>query len=192
LISVSLLWSSYSGLKRHTSSELLIAHFKGASMVSIREGVRVDHYCWYRDSTSLEYMKAYRELTWSRRVYENRLYEVDFGVRISGGASTCIRLAEGAWLLAGGSFRGLVLTERTNAYLWDDLYSDSLRNIASLPDFILLSGEPAMDRLQIKSWMHQVVFVIDGSSRSWYKERMLAECPRIYLTDRSGAYVKRW
>jgi len=40
--------------------------------------------------------------------------------------------------------------------------------------------------------MHQVELVIDGSSRSWYKERMLAEWDRIYLTYQSGAYVKRW
>ena len=37
LISSSLVWNSYSALKRRSSSELLIAHFRGASMVSIRE-----------------------------------------------------------------------------------------------------------------------------------------------------------
>jgi competence protein ComEC len=192
LISASLLGSSFSVLKRCSSSELIIAHFKGASMVTIREGVRVDHYCWYRDSTSMNYMQAYRELAWSRRIYENRLYVVDSGVRITGGASTCIKLAEGAWLLGGDPFSGLVLTKHANTYLWDGLYGDSLRNHACLPDFILLSGEPMMDRRQKKSWMHQVELVIDGSSRSWYKERMLAEWDRIYLTYQSGAYVKRW
>ena len=161
-------------------------------MVTIREGVWVDHYCWYRDSTSMDYMKAYRELAWSRRIYENRLYEVDSGVRITGGASTCIKLAEGAWLLGGDPYSGLVLTKHANTCLWDGFYSDSLHNHACLPDFILLSGEPMMDRRQKKSWMHQVELVIDGSSRSWYKERMLAEWDRIYLTYQSGAYVKRW
>jgi len=33
---------------------------------------------------------------------------------------------------------------------------------------------------------------MDGSNRSWYKERMKVEWEGIYLTDRSGAYVKRW
>jgi len=192
LISFSLVWNSFSALKRRSSSELLIAHFRGASMVSIREGVRVDHYCWYRDSSSLDYMKAYRELTWSKRFFENRLYEEDKGIRITGGSSACVKLREGAWLLGGDSFRGLVLTEHMDACLWDGLYSDSSGNKAGLPDFILLSGEPMMDGLKKKSWMHEVTFVMDGSNRSWYKERMLAKWDRIYLTDQRGAYVKRW
>ena len=79
-----------------------------------------------------------------------------------------------------------------DACLRDGLYSDSSGNKAGLPDFILLSGEPMMDGLKKKNWMHEVTIVMDGSNRSWYKERMKAEVDRIYLTDRYGAYVKRW
>jgi competence protein ComEC len=192
LISALLLGNSYSGLDRRSSSELVIAHFKGASMVTIREGTQVDHYCWYRDSTSRDYMKAYRALNWSRRIYENNLFEVEEGLRLAGRVSACIQVAEGAWLLRGCRYEGLVLTEYVDEQVWDRVYGDSACHQALRPDFVLLSGEPVMKGLQEKSWMTKVDLLIDGSNRSWYKERLKSEWGRIYLTDRYGAYVKRW
>ncbi len=192
LISLLLLGNSCSGLDRRSSSELVIAHFKGASMVTIREGTLVDHYCWYRDSTSRDYMKAYRALNWSRRIYENNLSEVEEGLRPAGKVSSCIQVAEGAWLLRGRRYKGLVLTAYVDDQVWDRVFGDSASHQLMLPDFVLLSGEPDMEGLQEKSWMTKADLLIDGSNRKWYKERMKAEWDRIYLTDRYGAYVKRW
>jgi len=192
LISASLVWNSFLGLNRRSSSELVIAHFRGASMVILREGKKVDHYCWYNDSTSRDYMKAYIARNWSRRIYENQLHEVEEGGRITGKASACIQVAEGAWLVGDCRYGGLVLTAHVQEQVWDDVYGDSTCLQAGCPDFILLSGEPVMEDLQEKLCMTNVDLVIDGSNRSWYKERMLADCSRIYLTDSSGAYVKRW
>ncbi|MCK4881050.1 MAG: ComEC/Rec2 family competence protein, partial [Bacteroidales bacterium] len=192
LTSGSLVWNSFSGLNRHFSSELVITHFSGASMVIIREGAMVDHYCWYRDSTSLDYMKAYRDVSWSRRVYENRLYEVGDSMEITGRISACLNVTEGVWLLGGCHYGGLVVREDVKENVWETVYGDSGGYHPDRPDFILLSGEPFFDGLQKKSWMRNIELVIDGSNRSWYKERMNAKWDRIYLTDRSGAYVKRW
>ncbi|MCD4711370.1 MAG: ComEC/Rec2 family competence protein [Bacteroidales bacterium] len=187
-----LVWNSFSGLNRRSSSELVITHFSGGSMVIIREGAIVDHYCWYRDSTTLDYMKTYKDVTWNRRVYENHLYEVGDTVKITGRVSACMQVAEGVWLLGGYHYGGLVVTESVKEHVWRIVYGDSVSSHLGRPDFILLSGEPYVDGLLKESWMRNVELVIDGSNRSWYKERMNAEWDRIYLTDRSGAYVKRW
>jgi competence protein ComEC len=192
LISVLLLGNSLSGLKRRSSSELIVSHFKGASMVIVRTGAQVDHYCWYRDSTSRDYMKTYIAQNWSRRIYENQVYEMGDRELGAGRISACIRVAKGVWMLGGGGSDGLVLTEDVNKQVWDRVYADSTRHEAGCPDFILLSGEPVIEGLEGNSWMTKVDLLMDGSNRSWYKERMKVEWEGIYLTDRSGAYVKRW
>jgi len=192
LVTAFLLGSAYSGLKRRSSSELVIAHFNGSSMLSIREGTWVDHYCWYRDSSSREYMKTYRTMNWSSRIYINHLCEVEEGLRAAGRISTCTQVAEGAWLFGGCPYQGLVLTAYVDEQLWERVYGDSACHRAERPDFVLLSGEPVMERLQEESWMTKVDLLIDGSNRSWYKERFKADEHRIYLTDQYGAYVKRW
>jgi len=192
LIFALLLGNAFSGLKRRSSSELVIAHFKGATMLTIREGTWVDHYCWYRDSSSRDYMQAYRTLNWSSRIFTNHLCEVEQGVRAAGRISVCTQVAEGAWLLGGSRYGGLVLTAYVDEQVWDRVFSDSACHQLMLPDFILLSGEPVMEGLQEKSWMTKVDLLIDGSNRKWYKERMKAKWDQIYLTDLYGAYVKRW
>jgi len=192
LTSALFVWGSCSSLKRQNSSELLITHFRGASMVIIREGARLDHYCWYRDSTSMEYMQAYRELAWSRRIYHKHLSEVDGRGRATGCISSCIKLREGLWLLGNDQCAGLVISEGVQEYMWGAFFLDSLQNQTFRPDFVLLSGEPEVNGLRVGKWKEKVDLVLDGSSRSWYKERMSVSCDWAYLTDHSGAYMKRW
>ena len=95
-------------------------------------------------------------------------------------------------MVGGKQCKGLVLTKSLNTQEWETVYSDSLKNIPGLPDFILLSGEPPVDALLKSSWLGEVELVIDGSNRRWYKERMMKEWDQVYLTEASGAYVKRW
>jgi len=192
LISVLLLGNGFKILNRQHSSALVISHFRGASMITFREGARVDHYCWYRDSSSRHYMKEYRALAWSRRYYQNHLFEVDRRPEGEGSISACIQVAEGACMLKGKRYGGLVLTSQVNEQVWDLVFGDSACFCAMRPDFILLSGEPVIGELDVESWMTRVDLLIDGSNRSWYKQRVQAEWDRIYLTDHSGAYVKRW
>jgi competence protein ComEC len=188
----SLVWTSLTGLRCRSSSELVITHFSGATMVIVRQGAVADHYCWYRDTASLDYMKEYRDISWSRRVYENRLYEVADTMAIRGKVSYCMPVAEGIWLLGNSYCSGLVVRENVKEHLWESVYGDSANYYSHQPEFILLSGEPKVDYRQVGSWMGKSEVVIDGSNRSWYKDRMSADWDGIYLTDRWGAYVKRW
>ncbi len=192
LLTALLLVNSFAALKRRSSSELIVSHFKGASMVIIREGVQVDYYCWYRDSTSRDYMKTYIEQNWSRRIYEKRVFEPEDGNSPKGRISSCIQVAQGLWFLGGCDYDGLVLTGDLNNQVWGRVYADSSYNHSARPHFILLSGEPAIGSLPVNRDMTNVDLLIDGSNRSWYKERVMAEWDRIYLTDQLGAYVKRW
>lgn len=192
LISVFLVWNSFTGLMRRSSSALIITHFRGASMIVRQEGKRVEHYCWYTDSTSLSYMETYMEICWSRRLYKNQVYDMGHRTKPAEHSPACIELTKGAWLLGGKHYKGLVLTKSLSTHEWETVYGDSLSDRPGLPDFILLSGEPPVDALLKSSWAGEVELVIDGSNRKWYKERMMAERDRIYLTEASGAYVKRW
>lgn len=192
LISVMLLVSSFRTWNRQHSSALVISHFRGASMITFREGAHVDHYCWYRDSSSRHYMKEYRAGAWSRRYYENHLLEIGEGTGGAGSISACIEVAEGACMLNGQRYAGLVLSSQVNQQAWDLVFGDSARLRTMRPDFILLSGEPEIGELHEESWMTRVDHLMDGSNRSWYTLRVQAKWERIYLTDRSGAFVKRW
>ncbi|MDF1575756.1 MAG: ComEC/Rec2 family competence protein [Bacteroidales bacterium] len=192
LISVSLIWSSTSSLKCQHSSELIITHFRGASMIIFRQGRALDQYCWYRDSSSRDYMKAYSDGCWSRRRYQKQLYAPEeagsFSERISG----CVWLAEGLWLLGNDLCSGLVFGQGLEENRWGSAFGDSANALTFTPCFILLSGEPEPGSLQEVPWRDQTDLVIDGSNRSWYKDRLDAGWDGSYLTDRSGAYVKRW
>lgn len=192
LVSVSLVWSSCQSLIRQGSSELLITHFRGASMVLIRDGSKLDYYCWSRDSTSTEYMESYMELAWSRRIYEKHRNVAAGRRAVRGSISTCIRLREGLCILGHDQCAGLVIFKGVHEYKWEDLLGASSGKHSFNPDFILLSGEPELHGLPDVPLREQMALVLDGSNRSWYKESMGRACDGVYLTDRSGAYVKRW
>lgn len=198
LIACSIAWNSHTRMHRRLSSELVITHFSGASMVMVRQGAVVDHYCWYRDSSSLEYMKEYRDISWSRRVYENNIYdmedagEMEDAREVEGEVSFCMPVAEGVWLLSASHCNGVVLSKNARAPFLGSVEADSACFHSLRPDFILLSGEPSVEYQQLERWIGESELVIDGSNRSWYKDKMRDEWDGIYLTDRSGAYAKRW
>ena len=192
LISVFLLWSSGSRMKCRGSSELFITHFTGASMLILREGARLDYYCWYRDRSSMEYMQAYRDRAWSGRRYQKQVYEVDDRGTIRGSISGCVKLGEGVWLLGNDKCAGLVISKGLKEQTRAAVFEDSAGLQTFRPDFILLSGEPEVQRLAESIWRDKVDLVLDGSNRSWYQEKMAPGWDRAYLTDRSGAYMKRW
>jgi competence protein ComEC len=188
----SLVWNSLSGLSVRSSRELVITNFSGASMVIIRDGTLVDQYCWYRDTASAGYLRAYSDIAWNRRVYESNLIEVGDIPEINGQVSSCRKVAEGLWLLGGEDFIGLVVRESLTGPLCHSIFRDTTGYYPEQPRFILFSGEPFVDCLPDINWKGETDIIMDGSNRRWYREKMEAEWTGIFLTDRSGAYMKRW
>ena len=192
LLAGSLVWSSLSGLRLRSSSELVITNFSRATMIIIRDGSGVDLYCWCNDTASSEYLRDYSDISWSRRDYESNIFEVGDTSEIRGRVSLCKKVAEGTWLLGGSHFRGLVVREQLVEPLCQFVLGESGRTPPERLDFILFSGEPYVNCPPGKDWMAETDIIVDGSNRSWYKERMEAQWSGIFLTDRSGAYMKRW
>jgi hypothetical protein len=85
-----------------------------------------------------------------------------------------------------------VINSSLKGSLWEILTGESGIPLYVRPGFILLSGEPAEFCQHEKSWMKQTDLVVDGSNRKWFREIIRAGWDRIYLTDESGAYMKRW
>ena len=161
-------------------------------MVTLQEGKRVDHYCWYRDSSSLDYMQKYRSDAWSRRIYQNHLHEVGESTHIDGSVSTCIELTRGVWSVGNNKVSFWVVTGPVKDTLSAKWPFDFAWTGWNPPEFILLSGEPKVLNLDFLAPDSAIELLMDGSSRNWYSERMHARQVRIHDTERQGAYVKRW
>ena len=192
VFSLMMFWSAWTINSRKRTSQLVLCHFRGASMVSLREGVRVDHYCWYSDSSSLAYMQKYRSDAWSRQVYKNHLYEIGDSAYIHGSVSACMKLAEGLWSVGNDQIEFWVVTGAHNGTLLVKMLSECAETGGNRPDFMLLSGEPRVHNLEFLSQHLALELVMDGSNRSWYRERMLSSQFPIYDTESQGAFVKRW
>jgi hypothetical protein len=192
LISFSLSWKSISGIKGYSVSELVIAHFSGASFVSLRQGSSVDHYCWYNDSISMGYLETYRQREWNRRKYDIRLHEGESLESFSAGASSCHKLEEGIWLLCAEGIRVLVIRGPGLKEVPGIFFEEELPEFRLRPDLILLSGEAQVNAMQLSQSFEEVTLVLDGSSREWYRRRLYSGYRHIYSTDLDGAYVKRW
>jgi len=192
MISVMMFWSACSLASRRRSSQLVLGHFRGASMVTLREGDQVDHYFWYRDSSSLAYMQKYRSDAWSRRIYQNHLHDVGDSAHLDGSVSACIKLAGGVWSVGNDQIAFWVVTESVKDIHLAKGPIDIAGTGMNPPDFILLSGEPKVFKLEVLAPGSAIDLVMDGSNRSWYKERMHARQIRIHDTEVQGAYMKEW
>jgi len=174
------------------SSSLLIGHFSGASMVSFSEGSQVDHFCWYRDSSSVAHMRNYRSEAWNRRRYDNQVYAMGDEPGSWGSVSACLQVTQGIWFVGNDRSRGWVISGRS---INDEHLRSLFGSAASgwkAPDFILLSCEPRgfSPELLAKGWTSDLV--MDGSNRPWFRMRMQVPQVPIYDTYRLGAYMKRW
>lgn len=107
-------------------------------------------------------------------------------------ASSCIRIGEGCWFLKSSGLGVLVCRGPECKELPQWIGNRDRPGISFRPGLILLSGEPALEVLEGLPDMEEMPLVIDGSNRSWYKQKLSARRRHIYLTDLEGAYVKRW
>jgi ComEC/Rec2-related protein len=192
LTSGALVWNSLSGLDRRNSSELLITHFSRASMVIVREGVRVDYYQFCSDTAVLDRMKNYIGDVWSRRIYENHQMEMADTGEAMGSVSSCIRIRDGLWLLGSYQHSGLIAGDKIGDDLREAVFGDPGVTHTIHPGFLLLSGDPEAEAFLDKGWTGDMDVVADGSCSKRYLTRIKADQRGFYLTDRSGAYAKRW
>ncbi|TFH26964.1 MAG: ComEC family competence protein [Bacteroidia bacterium] len=192
MVSVMMFWSAWTLASRHRTSQLVVCHFRGASMVTLQEGERVDHYCWCRDSSSLAFMQKYRSDAWSRRIYQNHLHELGESAHIDGSVSSCIELTGGIWSVGNDQISFWVVTGAVGDTLSAKWPFDCAWTAWNPPDFILLSGDPKVLNLELLATGSAIELVMDGSNRKWYTERMNAQKVRMHDTERQGAYVKRW
>jgi competence protein ComEC len=183
---------------RVSSSQVAISHLYEGSLVTFREGNLVDHYIWCSDPGSVDYIDRVIAGGWGNRCFESSVIWINRpsagtdhhclpDPRIEcGGISACGSLCPGIWLLGNGRNRGLVVTGipgRGQARVLGDLD----------PDFLLLSGEPAISASQMDSMCSPSCEVIaDGSNRSWYTGRLKDRQLKIHLTGERGAYLKQW
>jgi hypothetical protein len=205
IISISLIWNAWSRYNILNSSEMIISHFYNSSLVSFREGYQVDHYCWYRDSVSMSYIEKYRLMVWSKRKYNNQLFELKDQVPVRGSISVCLPVEPGLWSLGNDHARGWVIAGSAfaaNRGKSRSQYgvSTDRRDIFSgcRSDFVLFSGNPPTRDLPEELFATRCTLVIDGSNGSWYLpglnqwtiERNLAG--RLHQTSLDGAFLKRW
>jgi len=174
------------------SSRLLICHFRGGSMVSFREGRQVDHFCWYRDSSSVAPMQDYRSDVWNRRRYDNHVHDMGDTPTSWGSVSACLQLTPGIWIVGNDRKSGWVISGEPIGKQHLHSLSDSAASGCKDPDFILLSSEPRAISAELLAKGWNCDLVIDGSNRSWYKKRMQVRQAPVYDTGELGAYMKRW
>ncbi len=187
-----LLSGSLSRYNSRYSSEMVIAHFNRASMVTFREGARADHYLWQYDTTSINYMNQYIGMAWNRHLYENRVFIIDGPVAARGAVSGCIPLSSGIWYAGNDQIKGCLISGlpgeqqliRTAAF-WE-----CFRPLRK--DFMLLSGEPGDFQIPPLPLVGETDLIADGSNRRWYVERLKITRDKLYNTRQQGAFMKRW
>lgn len=179
-------WTARSRYLRIHSSELVIGHFTNASIITFREGEKVDHYCLYRDSAAFHYLEQYTAQNWSRRSFQTSMIELGNRDSVKGVISDCMGLAPGVWFLGNDRMKGCVI-------------SGASELIAGFGvDFVLLSGNPPLGHIPLELLNSSGEVILDGSNRNWYisviesfKEE--GQCSFTnYNTGEQGAYLKRW
>jgi len=180
-----LCWSSWSRYSSFHSSEFVVAHFNGGSLVTFRVGIRVDHYKWCRDPKTAVYMDQYVESVWGKRRYGIHTWDMCDSLQQKGSGSGCQQVDRGIWILGNNRFKGLVVT--------GSFRPDHLKITTGNPgDFILLLGEPRLAGLLEIPLSSGCSLIVDGSNRRWYSNLLKTFYDRVHITSDHGAYLKRW
>lgn len=198
LVSMGLCRASVARFTCLHSSAMIISHFNNASMLTFREGDRVDHYCWYRDSAAFSFMSNYLSETWNRRNFQTRIHILGDTAVQTGLISTSWRVAPGIWFLGNDHCRGCLVSGaiKTGKSDWQP-FSPELSKELSF-DFVLLSDHPPPESIPWELLSCGGELILDGSNRSWYSlqlernGRMKSMRMNDYATVRRGAYLKRW
>lgn len=89
---------SFKRLAFDSSSDLSVADFRGATVISVREGREIDHFVWRGDSAANSYMHAYLQGYGGRKVSTCFVEPVD-GEPCAGKVAIAIPVDHGLWFL---------------------------------------------------------------------------------------------
>lgn len=185
VISGMLVWSSWTRYIRLHTAELVVSHFSGGSLVTIREGSHVDHYTWVRDKAATTTMDRFKAVTWDKRRYDVCSTEIANNTCVGGVISFCKQAAPGLWTLGNDQINGWVIT--------GPMGRETMEMIADQQgDFILLSCEPQIRNTHLLERLDSCELIVDGSNRNWFIRQMEGFGGVIYFTSHQGAYLKRW
>lgn len=182
LFCILLAWSAGNRCIQKNSAALYISHFKGGSLITIKEGLKLDHYILADDPVTVAYMDRYLSSAWGRRWYEVSVVRLNAllpGRAESGGVSTALRTSYRTWMVGNNSKRGLI-------YAGPSGRGEPELPEGFEPDFVLLSGEPSLgqaDELSISG-----LLVSDGSNRGWYTKKLRETGFRFHDTSVRGAF----
>jgi hypothetical protein len=137
-------------------------------------------------------MQKYRTEAWSRRFYSIRYHKIAPAGSYSGSHSLCLELAGGVWAVGNDTSTIWVLRGPYTDPRFPQMLLETETIFSKRPDFILLSGEPLYLLTGALSCQSSLKLVMDGSNRSWFRDRMHTVQAGIYDTERLGAYTKRW
>ncbi len=165
------------------TAEARVSHFKGGSLLTIREGLVVDHYILSNDPRSVVQMDRYLSTAWGGGCFE--LSVVSLNERgpdrtaLCGG-SCAIEIGQDIWLVGNCHIRGLVVAG-TPA-------KEAIEILSELNyDFLVISGEPLLNGEDILPISQNLV--VDGSNRSWYSGKLMKTGLSFYNTATRGALV---
>ena len=185
VISGMLVWSSWTRYIRLHTAELVVSHFSGGSLVTIREGSHVDHYTWARDKAGTTTMDRFKAVTWDKRRYDVCSTEIANNRCFGGVISFCKQASPGLWTLVNDQINGWVIT--------GPMGKETMEMIADQQgDFILLSCEPQIRNTHLLERLVSCELIVDGSNRNWFIRQMEGFGGAIYFTSQQGAYLKRW
>lgn len=176
-------WLSAERLTLAESAEAQISHFRGGSLLTIREGLMADHYILSEDPASVTWMDRHMEVAWGAACIENAvmvLSERVEGDPIPGGISSALCVGPGKWMLGNSHLRILLLSGFAGGEEMELLSGFDF-------DILLLSNEPYIFKGDIPFKFRNIV--VDGSSRGWYSGKLEKGERCFYNTASQGAFL---
>jgi len=165
------------------SSEARISHFRGGSLLTIREGLVVDHYIISADERARVQIDNYLSEAWGGHSFELsvlNLNETGPDCMALGGSSCAVQIYTGIWMVGNRRFRGMVVAGTPGKEAHKMLFGLN-------PDFLLISGEPFIHQKEILASSRNVI--VDGSCRGWYSKNLRNEGLSFYNTSTRGAFI---
>lgn len=177
------LWLSTKSSACSKSAEVQISHFRGGSLLTLREGRVVDHYILSNTPGTLVWMDRHLAQAWGARRFEASVMLLDEktpGGKMQGGISVALCAGPGKWMLGNSRFQVLMLSGSAEG--------QEMELLSALDfDILLLSGEPGQYGLDIPLKFRNIV--VDGSNRAWYSGKLGERGICFYNTASQGAFL---